>query len=97
MHPFMLHATSQNVLRHGRMISNPPIALREPLRFDRDDPRDFSAVESAVLRGLGVERLPFAAERRAGAGRAPAGPRPAPPRQAEEAARLAAKTPTSGS
>ena len=60
MHPFMLHATSQNVIRHGRMISNPPIALQQPMQFDRQDPRDFSAVESAVLRGLGVDRLPFA-------------------------------------
>ena len=65
MHPFMLHATSQNVIRHGRMISNPPIALRAPMQFDRADPRTFSAVESAVLRGLGVERLEFT----------PAGPR----------------------
>ena len=60
MHPFMLHATSQNVLGHGRMISNPPIALQQPMQFDRQDPRDFSAVEAAVLRGLGVDRLPFA-------------------------------------
>lgn len=59
MHPYMLHATSQNVIKHARLITNPPIALREPMRFDRDDPREFSAVERAVLRGLGVQRYEF--------------------------------------
>jgi hypothetical protein len=55
----MLHATSQNVIKHGRLITNPPIALREPLQFDRADPREYSAVERAVLRGLEVDRYPF--------------------------------------
>lgn len=59
LHPFMLHAVSQNVLGTARFITNPPIALREPLRFDREDPAEFSLVEQAVLRGLGVERLDF--------------------------------------
>ena len=59
IHPFTLHATSQNVLRRQRFITNPPLALREPMRFDRDDPDDFSLVERAVLRGLGVDRLEF--------------------------------------
>ncbi len=58
MHPHMLHATSQNVIQHGRLITNPPIALREPLRFDREDGA-YSAVEQAVLRGLGVDRFTF--------------------------------------
>jgi hypothetical protein len=59
MHPYMLHATSQNVLKHGRLITNPPIALRQPMRFDRADPSEHSPVEQAVLRGLGVERVDF--------------------------------------
>ncbi|NAZ86284.1 phytanoyl-CoA dioxygenase family protein, partial [Kineococcus indalonis] len=59
MHPFVLHATSQNVLRAQRLITNPPLSLREPMDFDRPDPEDFSPVERAVLRGLGVERLDF--------------------------------------
>ena len=42
--------------RGPRFITNPPIALREPLHFDRSDP---SPVELAVLRALGVERLEF--------------------------------------
>ena len=59
MHPFVLHATSQNVLRAQRLITNPPISLREPMDFDRPDPADSSPVERAVLRGLGVDRLDF--------------------------------------
>jgi hypothetical protein len=59
MHPYMLHAVSQNHRGTARFNSNPPIALREPMRFDRDDPAEHSPVERAVLRGLGVERLDY--------------------------------------
>jgi len=59
MHPFVLHATSQNVLLAQRLITNPPLSLREPLDFDRADPAQCSPVERAVLRGLGVERFAF--------------------------------------
>jgi hypothetical protein len=59
MHPYLLHATSQNVMRHGRLITNPPIALRQPLQLDRADPDELSSVERAVLHGLGVERFDF--------------------------------------
>jgi Phytanoyl-CoA dioxygenase (PhyH) len=60
LHPYTLHATSQNVLGVARIITNPPLALREPMNFNRPDPGDFSLVERAVLRGLGVDRLDFA-------------------------------------
>ena len=56
LHPYVLHAVSQNVLGVPRFITNPPIALREPMRFDRPDP---SPVEQAVLRGLGRDRYAF--------------------------------------
>jgi hypothetical protein len=59
MHPFVLHARAQNVLRLPRVITNPPVALAEPMRFDRPDPGDFSLVERAVLRALGVDRYAF--------------------------------------
>jgi hypothetical protein len=59
MHPYMLHATSQNVIKHGRLITNPPITLREPMQFDRADPSELSPVEWAVLHGLGVDRFDF--------------------------------------
>src|SRR4051812_7635294 len=59
MPPYMLHAPSQNVIKHGRLITTPPIALRQPMKFDRKDATSFSAVELAVLRGLGVDRFSF--------------------------------------
>lgn len=59
LHPYVLHAKSQNLLGRPRMITNPPVHLLEPLDFNRPDPADFSPVERAVLRGLGVERLAF--------------------------------------
>jgi hypothetical protein len=59
LHPFVLHAKAQNVLRRPRFITNPPVHLAEPMRFDRPDPDDFSLVEKAILHGLGVERYDF--------------------------------------
>jgi hypothetical protein len=60
-HPYMLHSTSQNVLLVPRVIINPPVQLLEPMTFNRENAEDFSPVELAVLRGLGVERLDFKA------------------------------------
>jgi len=57
MHPFMLHAPSSNALRRVRIITNPPVSLREPHNFDRDDPSQYSLVEQVTLRALGKERL----------------------------------------
>jgi hypothetical protein len=59
MHPYMLHATSQNVIKHGRLITNPPIALRQPMHFDRTRPSEHSPVERAALYALGVDRFDF--------------------------------------
>ena len=59
MHPYMLHATSQNVIQHGRLITNPPIVLREPMRFNRESSAEYSAVELAALGALGVDRFDF--------------------------------------
>ena len=59
LHPYMLHTTSQNHSGRPRFLTNPAMHLREPMHFNRDDPEDFSPVERAVLRGLGVERLDF--------------------------------------
>jgi ectoine hydroxylase-related dioxygenase (phytanoyl-CoA dioxygenase family) len=63
MHPYMLHCGSQNHSPAPRFITNPSLFLREPMRFDRDNPADFSPVERAVLRGLGVERFEFRSTR----------------------------------
>jgi hypothetical protein len=59
IHPYLLHASSKNALRRPRLITNPAVILEEPLRFDREDPDDFSLVELAVLNALGAERLEF--------------------------------------
>jgi hypothetical protein len=59
LHPYVLHAKAQNVLRLPRFITNPPLTLAEPLRFDRADPDEHSPVERAVLRALGEQRHAF--------------------------------------
>ena len=56
LHPLMLHSASNNRLRKVRVITNPPVSLKEPFRFDRED-GDFSVVERKTLRALGKERL----------------------------------------
>lgn len=58
IHPYLLHAVSQNKLRKLRIITNPPITLKEPMKFHRPD-GDYSPVELAVLRGLGVDSYDF--------------------------------------
>jgi hypothetical protein len=59
IHPYLLHASSQNHSGKARFITNPPVSLKEPMQFNRADPADFSPVELAILQGLGVERLDF--------------------------------------
>jgi hypothetical protein len=59
LHPFMLHASSQNVLGPPRFITNPPIVLKQPMNFNRERLEDFSLLERATLRYLGLERLDF--------------------------------------
>jgi hypothetical protein len=59
IHPFLLHASSQNHSGKARFITNPPVSLQEPMNFNRENPADFSPVERAVLQGLGVDRLDF--------------------------------------
>lgn len=59
LHPYMLHASSQNVLRQPRWMTNPPVVLKEPLNLNRASPADFSLLERATLRALGVDRLDF--------------------------------------
>ncbi len=59
LHPFILHASSQNVIRRPRFMTNPPIVLREPMNLNRDHSEDFSLLEKATLHYLGLERLNF--------------------------------------
>jgi hypothetical protein len=59
LHPYILHAASQNHSGRPRFLTNPPIALKRPMNFHRARPESFSQVEQAVLRALEVERLDF--------------------------------------
>ncbi|KAF2098543.1 hypothetical protein NA57DRAFT_65969 [Rhizodiscina lignyota] len=59
LHPFMLHSASRNLLRNVRIITNPPVALKEPFNYNRKDPSEYSLVEQKTLRDLGrPEGLP---------------------------------------
>jgi len=59
MHPLMLHSASKNYLREPRIITNPPVSLREPFNFNRENPAEFSLVEKKTLKALGVDRFDF--------------------------------------
>ncbi|RXW19989.1 hypothetical protein EST38_g5870 [Candolleomyces aberdarensis] len=59
MHPLMMHSASKNYLRIPRVITNPPVALKEPFNFNRGDPAEYSLVERKTLRALGMEKLDF--------------------------------------
>jgi hypothetical protein len=56
LHPLMLHSASNNQLRQVRVITNPPVSVKEPFVFDRED-GSYSAVERKTLAALGKERL----------------------------------------
>lgn len=58
LHPLMCHSASRNSLRIPRIITNPPVSLKEPFNFDRDDPSQYSLVEKKTLKELGKDRLP---------------------------------------
>lgn len=59
LHPYMLHASSNNHSGNVRFMTNPPVVLREPLNFNRANPSDFSLIELATLHALGVDRYDF--------------------------------------
>jgi hypothetical protein len=59
LHPFILHAGSQNLSGKPRFLTNHPIHLKEPMNFNRPNPDEFSLIERAILRGLGVDRFDF--------------------------------------
>ena len=56
MHPLMLHSASSNSLRRPRIITNPPVAIKEPFRFHRDD-GNYSLVEQLTRNVLAGENL----------------------------------------
>ncbi|KAI0400984.1 hypothetical protein F4802DRAFT_461549 [Xylaria palmicola] len=56
MHPLMVHSASDNALRRVRIITNPPVSLREPHCFDRED-GDYSLVERKTILSIGEDKL----------------------------------------
>jgi ectoine hydroxylase-related dioxygenase (phytanoyl-CoA dioxygenase family) len=58
LHPYLLHAVSQNCRQEPRAITNLCYEFKEPMNFHRAD-GDYSPVEAAVLRGLGVDHYDF--------------------------------------
>ena len=59
LHPFMLHASSNNHAGRPRFMSNPPMVLREPFNLQRADAGDYSLLERATLQALGLPRCDF--------------------------------------
>ncbi len=57
IHPYMLHASSSNHSGIPRVMSNPPVVLKEPLRLDRSLP-DLSLLEEATLNFLKTDYVP---------------------------------------
>ena len=59
MHPLMLHSAAKNYLRVPRVITNPPVGLREPFNFCREDAEEYSLVERKTLLALRVGKFDF--------------------------------------
>jgi hypothetical protein len=53
LHPLMLHSASKNLLRISRVITNPPVSLKEPFKLYREDGK-YSLVEQKTLHDLGM-------------------------------------------
>ncbi|MEO0582523.1 MAG: phytanoyl-CoA dioxygenase family protein [Bacteroidota bacterium] len=62
IHPFMLHASSQNHLGTPRFITNPVISALDPFVFKREHMGSYSILELSVLYALGVKELDFSIE-----------------------------------
>ncbi|KAF2018439.1 hypothetical protein BU24DRAFT_432810 [Aaosphaeria arxii CBS 175.79] len=56
LHPLMLHSASNNQLRKVRVITNPPVSVKEPFVFDRED-GNYSVVEKKTMKAVGKDRL----------------------------------------
>lgn len=59
LHPLMMHSASKNYLRIPRVITNPPVSLKQPFNLHRENPEEYSLVEKKTLKALGVDRFPF--------------------------------------
>ncbi|KAF7532592.1 hypothetical protein G7054_g7796 [Neopestalotiopsis clavispora] len=52
LHPLMMHSATNNALRRPRIITNPPVSLREPFCFAREREDDYSLVELKTMQSL---------------------------------------------
>ncbi len=59
LHPFMLHASSNNHSGKVRFMTNPPVILKDNMNLNRADSTEFSLLERTTLHALGVEKLDF--------------------------------------
>jgi len=59
LHPLMMHCRSPNLMRRLRVITNPPVSLKEPFQFKRQRQADYSLVELKTLSALNVNELDF--------------------------------------
>lgn len=57
LHPLMLHTATPNPKRAVRIITNPPVAVNQPLNFNRVDGK-YTLVEQKTLHALGRDSLP---------------------------------------
>lgn len=48
-HAYLVHSGSENTGQRPRIITNNCITLHEPMRFDRENPDDFSPLERSIV------------------------------------------------
>lgn len=53
LHPLMMHSATSNARRAVRIITNPPVSIREPFRFDRPSAEEYSLVEQKTMAAVG--------------------------------------------
>ena len=58
LHPYVLHARSQNPSSRIRFMNNKVVSLQEPMCLNRPD-GDYNALEASILQALDIESLDF--------------------------------------
>ena len=58
LHPYVLHARSQNPSGRIRFMNNKVVSLQEPMCLNRPD-GDYNALEASILQALDIESLDF--------------------------------------
>ncbi|KAI0841787.1 hypothetical protein F5Y06DRAFT_199243 [Hypoxylon sp. FL0890] len=53
LHPLMMHSATSNARRAVRIITNPPVSVREPFCFDREKDEEYSLVERKTMDAVG--------------------------------------------